>query len=202
MPRWGRTMRIAGLVLASLFAVASLANEFDAHLTAVLDKLLREIASSHRKKTVFVRLHEHCWSDERRQVGCVDLSDEVLAGLRSRGHHVKRVSERSRRYTYGHPSTHAGEFDPPPPDWEYLPFYTPGAEKRAYCEVELIRNRLYPDGAHHIIGRCYNGERQFQVLAGGDFLVKTEGETITVQRFEPPPDCILPDLPEPENPVP
>ncbi len=185
-------MRIAGLVLASFFAVASLADEFDAHRTAVLDKLLREIASSHRKKTVFVRLHEHCWSDERRHDGCVDLSDEVLAGLRSRGHHVKRVPEKSRRYI-----SRAGEFNPPPPDWEYLPFYTPGAEKRAYCEVELIRNRLYPDGARHIIGRCYNGERQFQVLAGGDFLVRKDGETIVVQRFEPPAECILPDPSEP-----
>lgn len=186
-------MRIAGLVLAFLFAVASQADEFDAHRAAVLDELLREIAPSHPTKIVFVRQREECWSDVRRHEGCVDLSDDVLDRLRSQGHNVQRVPEKSRRYTYGHPSTHAGEFNPPPPDWEYLPFYTPDAERRTYCEVQLVRARLYPNDAYHVSGRCYAGDRQFQPLAGADFLVRKERETITVQRFEPPPDCVLPD---------
>jgi len=195
------TMRIAGLVLASLFTVASPADEFDLHRAAVLDKLLLEIAPSHPTTTVFVRMREECWSDESRRHGCVDVSDELLDRLRSLGHNVERVPEKSRYYIYGHPSTHADEFNPPPPDWLYLPIHTPDAELRTYCEVQLVRG-LYPNDAYHITGRCHAAEREVKVLARGEFLVRKSGETISVEPFDPPPGRIYSDSPEAKKPVP
>jgi hypothetical protein len=188
-------MRLSPFVLASLFAVASLADEYDAHRAGVVDKLLREIKPADRTGVVFVRMRERCWSDESQREGCVDLSDEALDRLRLLGHNVERVPEASRYYIYGDPSTHVGDVNPPPPDWLYLPIYTPAAQLRTYCEVERISG-MYPHGAIHINGRCFAAVTEVKVLASGDFLVRKDGEAISIEPFDPPPGCILP-LPQP-----
>jgi hypothetical protein len=185
-------MRSTAFTLILLLAVFAAADEADLHRAAVVDKLLREMTPEHRAGTVFVRMREQCWDDPAQREGCVDLSDEALRWLRRRGHKVARVPEASRYYIYGHPSTHAGEYNPPPPDWLYLPVYTPGAELRTYCEVELMRG-LYAGDALHINGRCYAATHAVTVLASGDFLVRVEGRKISVERFQPPPGCILPE---------
>ena len=184
-------MRIAAAVVIFWIAVAAVAGESDLHQAAVLDRLLREIPAQDRAEVVFVRLREQCWDDPSRREGCADLTDEALDFLRHRGHSVSRVPEGSRYYIYGHPSTHAGSFNVPPPDWLYLPIYTPAAEWRTYCEVEMVRG-LHPGEARHVNGRCYAADREIRILAGGDFLVKRAGEGFSVEPFEPPPGCILP----------
>jgi hypothetical protein len=187
-----------GLALFLLLAIAgtSSADELDLHRAAVLDKLIREIAPSDRTGVIFVRRMDRC-EEPRRHEGCVDLSDEAMRWLRDRGHHVERVPEESRYYIYGHPSQHKDDFDPPPPDWLYLPVYTEKAEWRTYCEV-THRPGLYPDGAVHFNGYCTAAQADGKILVSGDFLVKREGEAFRVERFQPPPGCILPPPTQPD----
>ena len=190
----GDPMRIALLIFALVFAAAAQADESDLHRAAVLDTLLRQLAPEHRAGVVFVRMRERCWHDETRGEGCVDLPDEVLDRLRRQGHNVSRVPEASRYYIYGPPSSHADEFNPPPPDWLYLPIHTPAAEWRTYCEVEL-KQGLYSGDARHINGRCFAADREVRILASGDFLVREDGRAMTVEPYVAPTACILPAPP-------
>ncbi|HVE70177.1 MAG TPA: hypothetical protein VNI54_02325 [Thermoanaerobaculia bacterium] len=184
-------MRFALLLLAALSASA---DEFDAHRLAVLDQFLRELPASAREGGVFVRATEECTSDPRRHKGCIDLSEDVMTALLRRGHDVSRVPEGSRYYIYGHPSEHRGKWDAPPPDWLYLPMYTPGAARRTYCDVRVINSFLGADVVH-INGHCLSRDGDF--LVSGDFRVKRVDGGMSVERFEPPPGCILPVPPPP-----
>ena len=181
-------MRFAVLLFAALTASA---DSFDAHRVAVLDQLLRELPEKAREGGVFVRATDECTSEARRQPGCIDLTDEVLDELTRRGHNVARVPEGSRYYIYGHPSTHGDEFNPPPPDWSYLPQYTPGAESRTYCEVRVLPSWGIGPEFVHLNGYCVARERS-DIYTSGDFKVRREGVVTGVERFEPPPGCVLP----------
>jgi hypothetical protein len=183
------------LVVVLLAAVSAAADPYDGHRAAVLDHLLRAVPSDHR--LAFVRARDECTQDPARQPGCVDLGDEALRFLRQRGHRVDRVPEMSRYYIYGHPSTHRGEWNAPPPDWVYLPMYTPAAEWRTYCEVRVHGHWPPRQESMHVGGYCTSGERGGNIFTSGDFIVKRDGRRWSVERFEPPPGCVLPDPPPP-----